>query len=96
LIENLKKISNAFHQTGMESVYESISTTQKLIWFSIFFSFALAFLFSWLLEKCPGFIVGVSLVGFYLGSGFLAYLTFKKYKYYKEIYDKDTELNVSA
>jgi len=32
------------------------------------------------LEHCPGVVVGVSLIGFYVGAGYMGYLSFKNFK----------------
>lgn len=95
--ENLKKIANAFNQTGrIETAYGSIVATQNLIWGSIIFAFIFSFFFSWILEKCAGVVVAVSLIGFYLGAGYMAYVSYTQFKHYQAIWKKDTEPNVMA
>lgn len=80
---NLKKVANAFKQTGrIESIYQSLKTTKNLIWASIAFSFIFSYFFSWLLEKCAGVVVTVSIIGFYLGAGYMGYISFTNYKHY--------------
>lgn len=58
----------------------SLKATSALIWGSIIFSFLFSFFFSWLLEHCPGVVVAVSLIGFYIGAGYMGYLSYKNFK----------------
>lgn len=89
--EFLDKISEKFSGLGVETFLENIGTTKKLILASILFSFISAYLFSFFLEYCASVIVFLTLIGFYIGMGFLVYISWTRWRIHKEMFEKNSK-----
>jgi hypothetical protein len=90
--ENLKKIADAFKQTTViETAFSSLKTTSNLIWGSVIFSIIFSFFFSWLLEKCAGVVVAVSIIGFYAGAIYTSFVCYTNFKSNQELVNKDPD-----
>lgn len=74
------KVSTLFSKVSIETFLESLSETKNIILASVLIAFVLSFIFSYLLEKCAAVVVTISLVGFYIASGYLGFICFKSYK----------------
>lgn len=66
-----------------------------MILLSILLAFLSSFIFSFLLETCAGIIITITMIAFYLGLGFLTYVTYTKKKYHQDIFDKNNTETVS-
>lgn len=87
--ELLEKISEKFSGLNVETFFENIGTTKKLILASVLFSFIAAYLFSFFLEYCAALIVFVTLIGFYVGMGILSFFLWKTWRVHKTAFDKN-------
>lgn len=74
---DFKLISQVFSKYSVESYIESLTETKNYIFASIGIALVISFLFSWFLEKCAGVVVTISIVGFYAGAGYLAFIAWK-------------------
>lgn len=74
------QIAQKFSIVSLETILESLIATKDVIGISILIAFIISFIFSFLLEKCTSVIVTISIAGFYVASGYLAFLTHKGYK----------------
>lgn len=73
------KVAEKFSMISIETILESFVATKNVIGMSILIAFIIAFLFSFLLEKCTSVIVTISILGFYGATAYLAFLTHKGY-----------------
>jgi hypothetical protein len=79
--ESLQNLGDAFNQsTGWEVAYSSIETTYPVILGSLGFAFIISFFFSWVLQHCAGVVVAICVIGFYVGAGFLGFISYKNFK----------------
>lgn len=78
------KIVSKFSTISIETFLESLTQTKYVVLGSVLMAFILSFIFSYLLEKCAGVVVTISLIGFYVLSGYLGYITFNGYRSYQD------------
>lgn len=93
--ELLDKISERFSGWSIETFFENIGTTKKLIIASVLFSFIAAYIFSFFLEYCAAVIVFMTLIGFYAGMSFLTFFLWKTWRVHKEAFEKNEKDDVA-
>ncbi len=83
-----QKLRIIFNVLNYDQMMETMVDNKMIFLYALIIAFVLSNIISFFLQKCTGVIVVACIIGFYVGSGWLGYTCFQKYRYYKGLADE--------